>query len=423
MLGTTRRQFLRYAGAASALALPACAQVASRPTPKVVVVGGGFGGATAARWVKRFDPAIDVTLIEADRSYVTCPFSNYHLAGFRTMESITHGFAGFAAAGVRVVHGTATSVDTAKKVVATAGGGAFAYDRLIVAPGIDIKFGAVPGYTEAAQEAAPHAWKAGPQTVLLRKQLEAMADGGVVVMAVPADPFRCPPGPYERASMIAHYIKTQKPKSKLIILDAKDAFSKQGLFREGWNIHYKDIIKWVPLKEGGKAIEVDAKTLTVKTDFDSHKAAVLNFIPPQQAAAIAHKAGLANQTGWCPINHITFESTLVKDVHVIGDAAIVVGMPKSGHSANTEAKACAAAVVTLIKGQPPAPPVTSNVCYSLITPDYGISVTNVWTGSADKFTANPGGGVSPTGRDAEFRRQEAQFAMSWYANITREIWG
>lgn len=423
MRSTTRRQFLRYAGAASALSFAGCAQVERRAAPNVVVVGGGFGGASAARWVKRFDPAVNVTLIEAGTSFATCPFSNYVLGGFRTMESITHGYARFAAAGVRVVHDTATAVDTAKKTVTTAGGNTFAYDRLVMSPGIDIRFGAVPGYDEAAAELAPHAWNAGPQTVLLRRQLEAMDDGGVVIIAVPADPFRCPPGPYERASTIAHYLKAKKPRSKILVLDAKESFSKQGLFLEGWEQHYKDIIKWVPLKDGGKVIKVDAARRTVETDFDTHKAAVLNFIPPQRAGAIAEKAGLTNQTGWCPINHVTFESTQQKDVHVLGDAALISGMPKSGSAANTQAKACAAAIITFLRGGIPTPPITSNVCYSLITPEHGISVTNVWTASVDKFTPNPGGGVSPLKRDAQFRLQEAHFAMSWYANLTREIWG
>lgn len=421
MLKSSRRSFLGYTGAASALALAGCSSVAETSGPKVVVVGGGFGGATAARWVKHFDPNANVTLVEANRTFVTCPFSNAVLGGIYSMDQITHGYGTLPKAGVKVVHATATGIDAQKKQLTT-GDGPIAYDRLILSPGIDIRWGALPGYDEAASELAPHAWKAGPQTVLLRKQLEAMADGGTVIMVVPPDPFRCPPGPYERASMIAHYLKTKKPRSKLLVLDAKDTFSKQGLFIEGWNMHYKDIVKWVPLKDGGKVTAVDVKALTAKTDFDTHKANVMNVIPPQRAGAIAEKAGVADQTGWCPVDLVTFESKLQKNVHVIGDAAIMPGMPKSGHSANAQAKACALAVVTLFKGGQPKPAMVSNTCYSLITPDHGISVTNVWQATPEKFDPKVAA-VSPAGRDAQFRKLEANYARSWYANITREVWG
>ena len=422
---TTRRQFLERAGAASAgtaLVLSGCATMGGSGG-KVVVIGGGFGGATAARYVKMWSPNTEVTLLEPSRSYVTCPFSNYVLAGFNTMDKITHGYGGLSSAGVKVVHEAATAVDSQKKTVTTAAG-TMAYDRLIVAPGIDFIWDGVPGYSAAAAEAAPHAWKAGPQTALLARQLEAMSDGGVVVIAVPRAPFRCPPGPYERASMIAWYLKTKKPRSKVMIVDPADGFSKQGLFLEGWKKHYGDMIKWVPGKDGGRVERVDVAGKTVKIETETIRAAVMNIIPPQRAGAIARTLGIADNTGWCPIDPLTFESKLVKGVHVIGDATIAAPMPKSGTSANTQAKVAAAAAIEMLAGRMPTEQVLSNTCYSLVTPDWGISVTAVHNATAKGITTPPGsGGVSPAGRDDAFRKQEAGYARAWYASITRDAWG
>jgi sulfide dehydrogenase [flavocytochrome c] flavoprotein subunit len=422
---TTRRQFLKAAGATgagTALMLSGCAGMEGSGG-KVVVIGGGFGGATAARYVKMWSPNTDVTLIETSRSYVTCPFSNYVLGGFNTMDKITHGFGGLTSAGIKVVHEAATAVDTAKKTVSTASG-TMAYDRLIVAPGIDFIWDGVPGYSEAASEAAPHAWKAGPQTALLARQIEAMSDGGTVVIAVPRGPFRCPPGPYERASMIAWYLKGKKPRSKVIIVDPADNFSKQGLFLEGWKKHYGDMIKWVPGKDGGKVERVDVAAKTVKTEGETIRAAVMNIIPPQRAGAIARTAGVADNTGWCPIDPLTFESKLVKGVHVVGDATIAAPLPKSGTAANTEAKIAAAAVVEMLAGRMPSPQVLSNTCYSLVTPDWGISVTAVHGNPSSGITTPQGsGGVSPAGRDDAFRKQEAAYARAWYTSITKDAWG
>ena len=423
---TTRRQFLGRAGAASAgtaLVLSGCAGYEGGSGGKVVVIGGGFGGATAARYVKMWSPNTEVTLLEPSRSYVTCPFSNYVLGGFNTIDKITHGFGGLSSAGVKVVHEAATAVDTGKKTVTTASG-TMPYDRLIVAPGIDFIWDGVAGYSEAAAEAAPHAWKAGPQTALLARQLEAMSDGGVVVIAVPRTPFRCPPGPYERASMIAWYLKNKKPRSKVMIVDPADTFSKQGLFLEGWKKHYGDMIKWVPGKDGGRVERVDVPTRMVKIETETIRAAVMNIIPPQRAGAIARTIGIADNTGWGPIDPLTFESKLVKGVHVVGDATIAAPLPKSGTAANTEAKVAAAAVVEMLAGRMPTDQVLSNTCYSLVTPDWGISVTGVHTATAKGITTPPGsGGVSPAGRDDAFRKQEAAYARAWYASITRDAWG
>lgn len=414
----SRRQFLITAsalGAASAFPLIGCGKSA-----KVVVIGGGFGGTTAARYVKAFDPSLEVTLIEPSTTYTTCPFSNAYLGGMVDMKAITQTYGGVAKAGVRVMHDMATGVDPEKKTVSTKANGMVPYDRLIVSPGIDFKWGM--GYDAKAAETVPHAWKAGSQTVMLRKQLEAMKDGGVFILCPPPNPFRCPPGPYERASMVAWYLKNNKPKSKLLILDASDKFSKQPLFEEGWAQHYKGMIEWVSAGNGGKVIKVDAATRTVETDFGKHKADVLNFIPAQKAGAIAHTMGLADAKGWCPVDLFTFESKIHKGIHVIGDAATVTGMPKSGNAANSQAKACAAAVVSLLQGAKPATPITSNTCYSLVTPTHGISVTAVWQASADKYVSKSGG-VSPKGRDSEFRRLESKYAHGWYANITADVWG
>jgi sulfide dehydrogenase [flavocytochrome c] flavoprotein subunit len=419
----SRREFLHLAGAAgvvSALTLTSRVSLAGS-SGRVAVVGGGFGGATAARYVKKFDPGIDVTLIEPNTKYVTCPFSNTVLGGMREINAITHSYKGLSRAGVKVLHDSVSAVDPVKKRLATKGGDSISYDRLIMSPGIDFRFEDIPGYDEAAMQLVPHAWKAGQQTVNLRRQLMAMDDGGLVIITSPNNPFRCPPGPYERASMIAYYLKHNKPRSKLLILDAKSKFSKMPLFLEGWGIHYKNI-EWIAGNKGGQVIEVDAKNRVAITDFDKHKAAVFNFIPPQKAGAIAHSAGLTDKSGWCPVDFLTFESTIHKDIHVIGDAAIVTGMPKSGNAANSEAKACAIAVVALLKDNKPMVPMTSNTCYSLITPEHGISVTAVWTASPDGYKKNSGG-VSPEGRDAAFRKLEATYARGWYANISRDIWG
>jgi NADPH-dependent 2,4-dienoyl-CoA reductase/sulfur reductase-like enzyme len=315
----------------------------------------------------------------------------------------------------------ATAVDAQGRSVTLSNGSQLAYDRLVLAPGIDLRWDGLPGYTEAAAERMPHAWKAGEQTLLLRRQLESMEDGGTVVMAAPANPFRCPPGPYERASLIAYYLKTKKPKSKLIILDAKDAFSKQGLFLGAWKELYPNI-EWVSLSKGGKVNSVDAGAMTLATDFGSHKADVANVIPPQKAGRIAEIAGVADRTGWCPIDPVTFESKLQPNVHVIGDASIAGAMPKSAFSANAQAKVCATAVAKLVAGGKPDDPKLINTCYSLVAPDYGISVANVYA-PADGQIKDLGGGVSATNAPSTTRAAEAIFANGWFKTITEEVFG
>ena len=416
---TSRRDFLKTAAAGAAmLPLPAIAQGAPA---RVVVVGGGFGGATCARFVKRIDPRIAVTLVEANPRFTACPFSNLVVVGLRELSAQEFGYDKLASEQIALNLAPATAVDAQGRSVALGNGTRLSYDRLVLAPGIDLRWDGLPGYNEAAAERMPHAWKAGEQTLLLRRQLEAMPDGGTVVISAPANPFRCPPGPYERASLIAYYLKTKKPKSKLIVLDAKDAFSKQGLFLGAWKALYPNI-EWVSLSKGGKVTSVDVGAMTLVTDFGQHKADVANVIPPQKAGRIAEIAGVADRTGWCPIDPVTFESKLQPNIHVIGDASIAGAMPKSAFSANAQAKVCAAAVAKLVAGGKPDEPKLINTCYSLVAPDYGISVANVYA-PADGQIKDLGGGVSPADAPSTTRAAEATFANGWFKTITEEVFG
>lgn len=420
-MSTSRRQFLKSAGAVALLPMPAIAQGAG---PKVVVIGGGFAGASAARFLKKANPAINVTLVEANPTFTACPFSNGVIAGLRPLRAQQFNYEKIAGAGVSLAFQPATAVDAQGRSVTLSGGTKLPYDRLVMAPGIDLRWDALPGYTEQAADVMPHAWKAGEQTLLLRSQLESMADGGTVIISAPANPFRCPPGPYERASLIAHYLKTRKQKSKVIILDAKDAFSKQRLFQNAWAQLYPDHLEWVSLSKGGKVNEIDPATRTLKTDFNDHKADVANVIPPQRAAAIAQAAGVADRSGWCPVDPVTFESKLVPNIHVLGDAAIMGAMPKSAFSANAQAKVCAAAVAALLGGQTPTEPRLINTCYSLVAPDYGITVAGVYKPTDGALADIQGaGGVSPADAPPEARALEAQFADGWFKTITGEVFG
>jgi sulfide dehydrogenase [flavocytochrome c] flavoprotein subunit len=427
----TRRGFVKGAGTATALGMIGTPYLAFGATKKVVVVGGGTGGATAAKYLRMADPSIEVTLIEANEHYYTCYMSNEVLGGDRSIDSIKFGYTGLGKHGVKVVHDVVTGIDAGAKVVKTQGGGTFNYDRCIVAPGIDFKWETIEGYDAKVAEEIPHAWKAGSQTVTLRKQMEAMADGGTVVIAPPPNPFRCPPGPYERASQIAHYLKQHKPKSKILILDPKPKFSKQGLFVQGWRDLYgyetdNSMIEWRSSAQGSNdnaVVKVDAASKTVTTGFDDEiKADVLNVIPAQKAGTIATAAGLTNDSGWCPINLHTFESTIHPGIHVIGDASIATGMPKSGYAANSEAKVCAASVAALLKGEEPGTPSYVNTCYSIVGEDYGISVAAVYRLAEDgSKIVNVAGGLTPSDATADMRAREVKYAHSWFTNITNDI--
>lgn len=410
------------AGAAS-LAMPAIVR-AQGGAAHVVVVGGGFGGATAARYLKARAPQVRVTLVEPAERFYTCPFSNLVLAGLRSYESIGHSYDGLRKAGVDVVHARADHVDTSARRVLLSNGSALSYDKLVLSPGIDMRWGAIEGYDEAASQLVPHAWKAGAQTLLLKKQIDAMPDGGKFVMVIPANPFRCPPGPYERAAMVAHYFKQHKPKSKILLLDNKDAFSKQGLFLQGFKALYGDMIEWVKQSDDGQVLRVDAKNREVETAFGTkHKADVLNVIPPQKAGFIAERAGVTDASGWVPIKPESFASTLVSNVYVLGDATQAAPMPKSGFSANTQGKVAAAAIAAELTGQATPAAAFANTCYSLIGTNYGISVAGVYRTDAGKLIEVAGsGGVSPADADAGFRKAEAEYGAAWYKAISADIW-
>jgi len=420
---TTRRAFLCGGAAAASAALlnaPSLAQGQAR----VVVVGGGFAGATCARELHRADARFMVTLVEPNPTYTACPFSNSVIAGLRDIAAQRFGYDTLRAEGITVAEDRASAVDPQKRLVSLSGDAVLGYDRLVLAPGIDIRWDALPGYDETAAEVMPHAWKAGEQTMLLRGQLEAMADGGTVVISAPANPFRCPPGPYERASLIAYYLKTKKPRSKVIVLDAKDSFSKQRLFQAAWQQLYPGLLEWVSLSNGGKVTSVDPATRTLVTDFATYKADVANVIPPQRAGYIAGIAGVADKSGWSPIDPVTFESRLQANIHVIGDAAIAGAMPKSAFAANAQAKVCAAAVAALLRDETPSPPKLINTCYSLVAPDYGISIAGVYHPAGGQLADVEGaGGVSPADAPPDFRAREASYAAAWFRSITAETFG
>jgi sulfide dehydrogenase [flavocytochrome c] flavoprotein subunit len=417
----TRRDVMKSAAAAAALLpMPALAQGAAG---RVVVIGGGFAGASCARTLKALDARINVTLVEASRTFIACPFSNLVITGMRELTAQQFGYDKVAAAGVTMAFSAASAVDPQGKSVTLADGNRLAYERLVLAPGIDIRWDGLPGYDEAAANVMPHAWKAGEQTTLLRRQLESMEDGGLVVISAPANPFRCPPGPYERASLIAYYLKTKKPKSKLILLDAKDAFSKQRLFQNAWKELYPNL-EWVSLSSGGKVTSVEPASKTVVTDFSRHQAAVANIIPPQKAGRVADLAQVADRSGWCPVDPMTFESKQQPNIHVIGDAAIMGAMPKSAFSANAQAKVCAAAVAKLLAGEKPVEPRLINTCYSVVAPDYGITVAGVYRPKDGVLSDIEGaGGVSPIDAPASTRAAEARYADGWFKTITTEVFG
>jgi len=416
-----RRDFLKLTGAAAALAAAGCASTS--PKARVVVIGGGFGGATAAKYIRMWDPSIEVVMVERADSFISCPLSNLVLAGSKSMGDITHRHDSLQRYGVQVVRDEATAVDAAKRVVRLARGGDLAYDRLIVAPGIDFMFNELPAYQSAMSAGRVlHAWKAGEQTVALRRQLEQMKDGGVYVLSVPLAPYRCPPGPYERASLVAGYFKKAKPRSKVLVLDANpDVTSKGPLFKKAWADLYKGILEY---RGNAKAIDVDVRTGSVKLEVEDVKGDVLNVVPPQRAGDIAVKAGLITANNrWCGIDWRTMESTAVKGVHVLGDATLSAPlMPKSGSMANQHAKLCAAAVIALINGQQPdAGPKIANTCYSYVSDNEAIHVASVhtWNEKDKTLTTVPGsGGVSSARSELE-----GAYAWAWAVNIWQDVLG
>lgn len=408
----------------AAMALPALVR-ANAAAARVAVVGGGFGGATAARYLRRHAPGVRVTLVEPARRFATCPFSNHYLAGLRRWDSLSHGYDGLRAAGVEVIHAQATGVDAVARTLRLDTGERLAWDRLILSPGVDMRWDAIEGYGEAAALKAPHAWQAGPQTLRLRHQLQAMRDGGLFIVVIPDTPMRCPPAPYERAALVAHYLKARKPRSKILLLDAKENFSQKALFLQGWKALYGDMIEWVPLSADGQVLRVDADALEVETLFGArHKADVLNVIPPQQAGRIAQRAGVADASGWVPVRGEDFASALVPGIHVLGDASLAGPMPKSAVSAHSQGRVVAQAIAAELLGRPPPSAAHASSCYSLVGPSWGISVAGEYRAQAGRLVDVPGAAVtSPLDGDAAVRAATARQGEAWYATICADIWG
>lgn len=418
-----RRSFIKLMGAATGVGLAGApyiagaAEIMPKKGRRVVVVGGGYGGMIVAKYIRMNDASIEVVLIDRDKTYISCPFSNLVIGGSRKLDENKITRDGLAANhGVKLVYDEVTAVDTAAKKVVVSGG-TISYDRLVLSPGIDFRFDEIEGYDPVeTPKHVPHAWKAGEQTLLLRKQLEDMQAGGTVVLSIPVTPFRCPPGPYERVSQIAWHLKNSKPGSKIIVLDANpDIVSKAGLFRKGWEKHYKGMIDY---RANNKVVKVDAKKRSVDTGVEEFAGAVVNLIPPQKAGLIAHKAGVVGEDKkWCPVNQMTFESTIAKDVHIIGDASIAGAMPKSGYSANSQAKVAALNIVQLMNGKELIDPSHVNVCYSYITDKEAVTVSAVYKVAEGKTIAVPNsGGVSP-----DLSELEGIYGRSWIKNILAEM--
>ncbi len=416
-----RRQFIGTGvSLAAALGAPA---IGAQARPRVVVVGGGAGGATAARYIaKDSDGAIDVTLIEPSRIYFTCFFSNLYIGGFKEIEDIGHTYGTLASDhGVNVVHDWAVGVDRDARTVSLAGGGSLAYDKLILSPGIDFVEGAVPGWDLSSQNAMPHAYKAGSQSELLRAQVRAMPQGGTFVMVAPPNPFRCPPGPYERVSMVAHWLKANNPTAKIIIADPKESFSKQALFEEGWQTHYGGMIERLGPDFGGGNVTVDPDAMTVDIDGEVITADVCNVIPAQKAGRIAERAGVTDGN-WVPVNPDDMSSKSDPDVYVLGDASSQGDMPKSGFSANSQAKVCANAVRGALTGSTVFPAKYSNTCWSLIAADDGVKVGAAYEPTEEKI-ASVSSFISQTGEDSATRKATYEESEGWYTSITADIFG
>ncbi|MBY6160764.1 NAD(P)/FAD-dependent oxidoreductase [Mameliella alba] len=417
-----RRAFLGTAAAAASLSAP-MVQAASHGKPRAVVIGGGAGGATAARYIaKDSNGEIDVTLIEPTRTYYTCFFSNLYIGGFRDLQSIAHDYGKLATEyGINVVHDWAVGVDRDAKTVSLAGGGSVPYDRLVISPGIDFVEGSVPGWDLSTQTAMPHAYKAGTQTALLKAQIEAMPEGGTYVMVAPPNPYRCPPGPYERISMVAHVLKQTNPTAKIIIADPKEKFSKQALFEEGWQKHYGGMIERIGPDFGGGNVSVNADTMEVDIDGEVVKADVCNVIPAQKAGMICAAAGLT-EGNWAPVDGHSMVSRLDENIHILGDATNQGDMPKSGFSANSQAKVAAMAVRGALTGSRVFPAKYSNTCWSLISTDDGIKVGAAYEATDEKI-ASVSSFVSQTGEDAALRKATYEESVGWYAGITSDMFG
>jgi sulfide dehydrogenase [flavocytochrome c] flavoprotein subunit len=421
MTNLNRRHFSALFAGTAATGMLAMPNIARAAKPKVVVVGGGAGGATAARYLaKDSKGAIDVTLVEASKRYYTCFFSNLYLGGYRDYDSIGHGYDGLAYGhGINMVHDWASSVDTAGKKLMLASGASLSYDKLVLSPGIDIKYDSVDGYSVEAQNAMPHAWKSGTQVQLLKAQVENMKEGGTYVMVAPPNPYRCPPGPYERVSMIAHIFKQKNPTAKIIILDPKVKFSKQALFMEGWQKHYPGMVEWIGAGMHGGIKNVNPETMEIETDLDTFKADAATVIPGQKAGSIAFAAGVTDGD-WAPIVPATMASRADENIFVLGDASVASAMPKSGFSANSQAKVAANAIRGQLTGSKVFPARFANTCWSLISTDDGVKVGASYTAGDEKIEAVDTF-VSKTGEDAALRKATYEESEGWYSSITTDM--
>lgn len=427
--GLTRRRFLTGALRAGALAAAGgglasgCSAPAGRGALRVVVIGGGYGGATCAKYLRRFDPGVAVTLVEPNSRYAPCPFSNAVLGGMADDAPAPQNYQGLRRRfGIDVVHDAAAKLNPDKRTVTLAGGGVLRYDRLVLSPGISFRWGHIfAGYDETAAVYMPHAWRGGEQVALLESQLAAMRDGGVFAIVVPGLPFRCPPGPYERASLAAHRLKREKPRSKVLILDANEHFSKQDLFEEAWATLYGDLIERVPISGGGLVSDIAPKQRLLRAEAGEFKADVVNVIPFQRAGRLALEHGLTDETGWCPVDHKTFESKLAPGVHVLGDSCLAGAMPKSATSANSQAKVCSLAIIDLLRGREPGAMLYHNTCYSLAAPDYGFSISAMYRYADGGIKQiDKAGGPSPLRAGPAYRADEAAYARGWFAGINAD---
>ncbi|KAJ56691.1 flavocytochrome C [Actibacterium mucosum KCTC 23349] len=417
-----RRKFIGSTAAVAAVLSAPMVKAGGHGKPRVVVVGGGAGGATAARYIAKDSKGeIDVTLIEPTRMYYTCFFSNLYLGGFKEISDIGHTYGGLAAGGVNVVHDWAVGVDRDAKTVALAGGGSVPYDKLILSPGIDFVDGAVEGWDLSAQNAMPHAYKAGSQSELLKAQLKAMPQGGTFAMVAPPNPYRCPPGPYERVSMVAHFLKQNNPTAKIIVADPKEKFSKMALFQEGWNNHYAGMVDWVGSDFGGGEVSVDPGAMTLTIDGEVTNVDVCNVIPAMKAGRIAELAGVTDGN-WAPVNAADMSTKADADIYVLGDASQQGDMPKSGFSANSQAKVCANAVRGALTGSKVFPAKFSNTCWSLIAPNDGVKVGATYEATQEKI-AKVDGFISATGETSDVRKATYEESEGWYTGITTDMMG
>lgn len=417
----SRRQFLTLCLAAASAYPGASRSLTALPRAKVVVVGGGYGGLNAARAMQRLAPEMQITLIERDRRYISCPGSNRVIAGLDGTEGLIHQLTPARLPGLRVIIGSVVQIETLKRQIRLRDGAVVPYDRLIISPGMDFRWDALDGYGEAESQYLPHAWKAGEQTLILQRQIKAMRPGGSLVISVPDNPYRCPPGPYERASLIASFLRRHNPRAKILLLDAKTRFSKQASFTHAWNTLYPGMIEWVSSESIGRIDHIESKKRSVTCEFDRFKADVLNIIPPQKAGNLAHIAGLTDSSGWCPVDPLSFESTLAPDIHVIGDACAALPMPKSAFAARSQALLCGASVVARLSGQDLPAPKLINHCYSFVAPDQAISVSGVYGYDRNKRVLETlsSGETSPNDDWAK----EANYARNWYDLISRETFG